>query len=114
MTPEEMERTMQFIVETQAQTAATIQRHEEAMAANEKNIAALERIASRHDQDIKTVTDMIGRLAIGMTELTGRMSSLAESQKETSELLKGTDERLNALILIVDKIIRGRNGGAKL
>ncbi|HEV2349472.1 MAG TPA: hypothetical protein VG028_06450 [Terriglobia bacterium] len=100
MMPDEMDRTIRFIVETQAQTTANIQKHDEA-------IAALERNAARHDQDIKTVTDLIGRLAISMTELTGRMNSLAETHKETNE-------RLNALILVVDKIIRARNGGSKV
>ena len=107
MTPDEMERTMQFILETQAQTAANIQKHDVAIAALEKNVA-------RHEQEIQTVTNLVGRVAVAETHLAERMSSLASTHKETSEHLKETDERLNALILIVDKIIRGRNGGAKL
>jgi len=40
--------------------------------------------------------------------LTGKMAELTEAQKQLTEAQKHTDERLNALITIVDGVIRKR------
>ena len=76
MTREEMERTMAFILEQQAQLTATVGRLSEKVDRNADSAIALLAIAEIHDREIK-----------------------------------GTDERLNALINTVERhISEGRNG----
>jgi len=41
-----------------------------------------------------------------MNELTGRIDKLAETVEDLAEAHKGSEERLNALILTVDDLIR--------
>jgi prefoldin subunit 5 len=111
MTPEQMERTIQFILEAQAQLTANMQkhdelivRHDEAIASHDEAIASHDEAIARHDQEIQTVTDLIGRLALAETNLVAQMNRLAEAQAETTE-------RLNAFITFVEKYISSRNGG---
>lgn len=76
MTREEMERTMAFILEQQAQLTATVGRLSEKVDRNADSAIALLAIAEIHDREIK-----------------------------------GTDERLNALINTVERhVSEGRNG----
>lgn len=118
MTPEQIERTMQFILEQQAQFAANIQIHDERLARIEQGLV-------RHDQAIAALTtrldavttrleavttrldaatDLVGRLAQAGITLDSKMAELAAAQKETTE-------RLNAFIVFVEKYISSRNGG---
>jgi hypothetical protein len=104
MTNEDMQRAMEFIVEQQAQTSArmdavgeklsalteTQNRAEERWAQTENGIRALLAIAELHEREIQSHTQQI--LSIG-------------------ENAKATDERLNALINVVEhQISNGRNG----
>jgi len=113
LTPEQLERTMQFIVEQQAQLTAKMQRHDDA-------ITELEKSRAKTEQEIQTATNLIGRLAVAMTELTERVSSLAnrEDKFETrmehlAEVQADSEGRLNSFITFVEKYISGRNGGSK-
>ena len=61
----DLERTMQFIVEQQAQFWSSVQKHDE-------QIADMRAAAAKHDEQIATLTDLIGRVAkaeIRLTEL---------------------------------------------
>lgn len=97
MTNEEMQRAMNFIVEQQAQTAAKIdaltetqKRGEEKWSRTEEGIRALLAIAEIHEKEI-----------------------MAQSQQvaDLRETTKSTDDRLNALINVVERqISNGRNG----
>lgn len=97
MTNEEMQRAMDFIVEQQAQTSAKIDaltktqnRAEERWSRTEEGIRALLSIAEVHEKEIQANTQQI--LSLG-------------------ETTKATDERLNALINVVERhISNGRNG----
>ena len=111
MTNEEMQRAMNFIVEHQAKAAAKIDavadaqrraeerwaqseerwaRSEERWAQTEESIRALLTIAEIHEREITTQSKQI--LAL-------------------SETTRGTDERLNTLINVVERhISEGRNG----
>jgi hypothetical protein len=97
MTNEEMQRTMDFIVQQQAQTSVKIEaltetqnRAEERWAQTENGIRALLALAEMHEREIQSHTQQI--LSLG-------------------ETTKATDDRLNALINAVERqISNGRNG----
>ena len=108
MTNEEMQRTMDFIVEMEAKSSARIdaltqaqqdgwveaeqrwKRADERWAQTESGIRALLAIAEMHEREIQSHTQQI--LSIG-------------------ENAKATDDRLNALINVVERqISNGRNG----
>jgi len=112
MTPEEIERTIQFILQ-----------HEAAVFAR---IDGLSAASERHDREISQLTDLVGRLAQAEIHLVERMDTLAERMDTLAERMdtlaermealatahKETDERLNALILTVERYIAGRNGNS--
>ena len=80
MSPEEMQRAMQFLVNQQAQFAADIARNET-------------RWGERFDQ-LSAKTDQI---AVGLIGLTGIVGQLATSQQRTDEQLRTTKERVDEL-----------------
>jgi hypothetical protein len=136
MTNEEMETTMQFIVQQQAQFTANFQKLDEERAKDSARIKHLEesftilvQLAGNHNErmtalDERTIalTERTISLDERMIVLDERMIALTEAQirtdeqlKETSEQMKETDERLNSLILVVENYIasRGQNGSSQ-
>jgi len=97
MTNEEMQTTMEFIVGQEARSSAKIdaiaevqKEAEKRWARTEKGIRALLTIAEIHEREIQANTQQI--LSLG-------------------ETTRATDERLNALINVVERqISNGRNG----
>jgi hypothetical protein len=85
MSPEEMQRTMQFLLRQQAQFAAD---------------SAESRV--RFDADFKKLSDGL----IGLTTIVGRVvdsvGQIAEAQKRTDEQLRATDARLTEHISTVE------------
>ena len=111
MTSEEMQKTMAFIVEQQAQTSVKIdrltetvdtlaiaqERNEKKWERTEEGIRALLSIAEIHEREISTVSQ-------GIVKLSQEILNLGETTRST-------DGRLNALINIVERqISEGRNG----
>ena len=97
MTNEEMQRAMEFIVEQEAKSGAKIDALAEAQksaderwARTEEGIRTLLAIAELHEREIQANTQQI--LSLG-------------------ETTRATDDRLNALINVVERqISEGRNG----
>lgn len=111
MTNEEMQKTMEFILEQQAQSSSKIDaladaqkgaderwtRSEERWTRTEEGIRALLSIAEIHEREINTLGQQVSSLSQGISNL--------------SETTRATDERLNVLINVVEQQIReGRNG----
>ena len=97
MTNEEMQRAMDFIVEQQGQSGAKIDALAEAQTRNTEGISALLSIAEIHEREINTVSHQI--------------SSLSREIGTLSATTRATDDRLNALINVVERqISEGRNG----
>ena len=88
----DVEKTMQFILETQARLEASAAGHAERLARLEAAMAQHEGRLAKLETYIATVTDLVGRLAQAEIHMVERMND--------------TDERLNALIDVVDKLIR--------
>jgi ABC-type transporter Mla subunit MlaD len=83
MTNGQVERTMRFILEQQAQLTATVGRLSEKVDRTADSVNALLAVAEIHEQEIR----------------------------QTDERMRQTDERLNALINTVERhISEGRNG----
>jgi chromosome segregation ATPase len=103
MTPEEIDRTIQFILQHEAEVFARIDRLSSTVERHEQAI-------ERHDREISQLTDLVGRLAQAEIHLVERMDALAERMDAMAAAHKETDERLNALIVTVERYIASRNG----
>ena len=100
MSNEQIERKMEFIVDTLAQVAVNDQKHE-------MRLSRLERIAKLMVgaglRERRTRSDADERLTKALAELAQSQVELAQSQKETQQSIQHTDSRLDALIYIVRK-----------
>lgn len=97
MSNEEFEKKAEFIVEQQAQFAS--------------KIGQLEDIVTRL---AKATLDRFEASDKRVDEIDERIAALINSQIQTEENVKKTDEHLRNLIAVVDRYFReGRNGGSK-
>ena len=104
MTPQEMERTMEFIVEQQAQFAVRIDKLLESAENFGRSQRELQQSDARLHENQATLTASLLRVA----EI---VEDLAEAQKKTESRLQQTDERLNVLINVVEKHTAGHDHG---
>ena len=90
MTNEEIERTMQFILEQQASTSAKLDRMADIQAADAVRI---------------------GRLEDVVTTLTTTVQNLVSVVQTQSERMDSSDDRVNRLAETVDRYIKARGDG---
>lgn len=110
MTPKEMQRTMEFIVEQQARFSADIQK----LFESDKELRQADERLRQSQATLTAAVMRIAELVEGLEKTTvERFAELAASQKLTNEQLRETDERLNALINVVEKHIMARRNGKK-
>lgn len=97
MTGEDMERTIAFILEQQAQASASNAQTQSTMA---RLTERLDRLAERTDRNAEGITALLAIAEMHEREITENRAAQAR-----------TDERLNALINTVERYIsEGRNG----
>jgi len=93
-----------------ARHEALTERHE-ALTMNVQMMQAAQADIHANHHEIQNELKMVLRSQVLMSEslnkLSARMTELAEAQRHT-------DQRMDALILTVDEIVRGRNGGPKV
>jgi hypothetical protein len=110
MNNEQFERRMEFIVEQQAQFSADISELKEAQKAE----AQLWRDKYDNLTDaITTVVGMIGSLADGQERLTKVQERTDAQLSELTNKQAETDDRLNALIGVVERSFSGNGQKAK-
>jgi septal ring factor EnvC (AmiA/AmiB activator) len=108
MTPEQMQRTMEFIVEQQAKFATDLQQLFESdnrLREQQATLtAALVRLAELHEDLEKETNERFKKTDKLFAEV-------ARAQKATDARLSQTDERLNIFINVVEEqLVRRRNG----
>ncbi len=97
MSNEDLEKTIAFIIEQQAQFTSDIQQLREVQVQTEHIVARL-----------ATVT------LEGFKDVNAKINALVDSQIRTDENLSRTDENLRNLIAVVDRYFNeGRNGREK-
>lgn len=102
MTPEEMDRKMEFILDTLARNSSDIAR-------NSIDIGALQQSMVREQEAIadlrKLVADTNAVLIESMKLEDARVSRIDETMAQLAAAQRRTDERLNALMNIVERHI---------
>ena len=101
MTEEEIRRTMEFILEQQAQFAANIQRLQEERAQDGGRVTRLEESFRLLVQLAQNTDSRLDRIESNTAGLHSNMAALAAAQTHT-------DERLSALIDIVREARNGK------
>ena len=101
----DIERTMQFIVEQQAQFWTSVQKHDEQVAKNDQQIAVLTASVQKHDEQIAknneqiaTLTDLVGRLAQAEIHLAEQTQArLASLETKATQLFERMDRFIQGL-----------------
>jgi len=100
MTYEEMQKTMQFIVEQQAQFTVDIQQLKESQI--------------KTDETVSQLTQVVTRLAAatmeGFKDVNAKIDALVDAQIRNEESIKETSEAVKNLTAVVDRYFRDRNG----
>jgi hypothetical protein len=100
MTNEEIQRTMEFIIQQQESFSGNMELLREAQVKGESRITRLEGAFVSLYNTVSKLSDTVGELSVSVGEL--------------SKAQAGTDERLNNLINVIERYIsNGRNGGRK-
>ena len=111
MTPDEMDKKIEFILEMQAQFEANIGKLETNVARSDANIdnlrVSIADLAVVIRESIKMSDDRFSRFDQKMLELVEAQKTTDERLQELAEAQKTTDERLNALITVTEKHITG-------
>ena len=94
---DDTQRTMQFILEQQAQLTATVGQLS----------ATVDRLAVKVDRNADGITALLAIAEIHEREI----EALKDSTTANAEAGRATDERLNALINVVEQMISERRGG---
>ena len=113
MTGEEMERTMAFILEQQAQASASNAQIQSNMAQVTAMQAEINSTMARQAERLDRLTERTDRNAEGITALLAIAEMHEREITDNREAQSRTDDRLNALINTVERYIsEGRNGKA--
>ena len=104
MTYEEMQKTMQFILEQQAQFAADMQKAQESQAETNQIV---NRLAAATLARFESTDARISALS---EDVDAKFAALIDAQMRTDEAVKKTDEAVRNLTAVVDRYFRERNG----
>lgn len=106
MDNEKLEKTIELILNNQAQFTVDIQLLQEANKDAEKRVSVLERATVNLYNSLTETNKNVSAIADKVDRLADKVDKLADSQKET-------DERLCAVILMAEKFLSGENGDSK-
>jgi hypothetical protein len=104
MTNDEIERNFEFIVNQQARFSSDLQRISEAQLRSEATIAQIIQVMDQ-------VAQAQVRLAEAQERADSRIAELAQAQKRADETLAEGNERMNSLIVVVERYFSNGRGG---
>ncbi len=96
MTNKELQKMMEFVIQRQEVFAENMDKAEKRMSQLEKGFVGVFNIVSE-------TAKLQKELAVSQTEIHAKHKEIVEAQAHT-------DDRLNALINVVEKVISSRNG----
>ena len=113
MTPEEMQRAIEFLIEHDAKFATELEQSQEERREFREEL----RLMSAHQLGFQTQLGTLGEAVIALTGMVGRVAEAQirseAAQLKTDEKLAELAGRLNAFILVVERYISENQNGKK-
>ena len=110
MDDEKLDKTIEFILNSQAQFYADLQQVQE----TNKQIQESQKEAEKRTNILERVCLNLYNTSVeqgkNITQLTENIKELRNAQQETDVKFKETDERLNIVILMAEKFFGSQNG----
>jgi prefoldin subunit 5 len=110
MSPEEIERTVQFLLHQQAQFAADFERLSAKTDRMTDAIVGLTSIVGRNAEDIGRNGEAISRNAEAISRLAAAQDRTDQQLKETGEYIKAVESNLNVVIQMFERHLREDHG----
>ncbi len=111
MTNEELEKTMNFILESEARSSAKLEELIETQKRNEERWKRTDERLTRTDERLARTDERWTRTEEGIRALLTIAEIHEREITSLAETTRATDDRLNALIAVVERhISEGRNG----
>lgn len=111
MTPEEMERAIEFLLDHHAKFAAELQQSRDDMQIIRETQREFQSQLGKLGEAVIALTGMVGRVAEAQITTDARVAEIAEAQLATNAQVAEIAERLNDFIVVVERYItEGRNG----
>jgi septal ring factor EnvC (AmiA/AmiB activator) len=104
MTNEEMQSTMHFIIEQQAQFAVNLQKLEESLQKLEESHAQFAVNLHRLEESQESLTRLVGEIAKAQARTEANLA-------RTDDNLARTDDRLNNLITVFERYLSNHRNG---
>ena len=113
MDEDKISKTIEIILQNQAQFYADLQQVQEIQKESEKRIGILERASVNLFNALTKTNETVDRLSEKIDKLADAQKETDERLRETDGRLRETDERLNAVILMAEKFFSNRNGDSE-
>ncbi len=111
MTPEEMERAVEFLLEHHAKFAAELQQSREDIQIIRESQREFQSQLGKLGEAVIALTGMVGRIAEAQIATDNRVAEIAEAQFATNQQVGEIATRLNDFIVVVERYIsEGRDG----
>ncbi len=104
MTPEEMERTMQFILNQQAQFAADIMQLKERQEKTSQAIDALVSLMGGIEHNLNSVIQSLNSSIVGLVGIVGQV---VRTQERTEKNLDNLGQRVDRLVSALERRFSG-------
>ena len=106
MDDEKLQKTIEFILNNQAQFTVEMQQIQESHRDSAKRIGTLERVSLNLYNSAVEQGKLIAEQTKNIAQISVEVKELREAQKETGE-------RLNAVIVMFEKFLDNQNGSSK-
>ena len=107
MTPEEMERGMEFLLDHHAKFAAELQQSRDDMQIIRETQRDFQSQLGKLGEAVIALTGMVGRIAEAQIRTDTRVAEIAEAQVAMTARVAEIAERLNDFIVVVERYISG-------
>jgi septal ring factor EnvC (AmiA/AmiB activator) len=109
MTSEEMQKAIEFLLEHQARLTASAEQDRQRLLKSEELISMLVQLAKLNDERMDSLEESRNRDETRLARVEEGLLVLVDLSKKISQRLDNTDDRLNALITVVEKHISEGN-----
>ncbi len=115
MTGDELDRAIEFLLQSQASSDARLGRLEAAMAASQekfdRQVQETNQLIEQNSRQIAALAEVAAQHSVQIEQNSAQLKHLMSVVAETVEAQRRNSQDIDALVKLVGGVIEGRNGG---